>query len=223
MWIPELNKIYCGDARDYIPYLPGNAYIMSDPPYNQKYHYDNYKDNLSDQDYRDLLQDVFGTFRPSVIIHYPEETLKILATLNLGKLEQVVSWVYPSNTAKQSRLITWWDCKPDMSAVGQDYKNPTDKRIKERIARGEKARLYDWWEINQVKNVSKNGNNDHSCPIPYEVAERMVLLTTKSGDLVVDPFCGSGTICLAAKNNGRNFIGIDMSQNYCGIANKRLC
>jgi len=222
MYQLEENTIYNGNCWDYLGYFPMDAYIMSDPPYNQKYHYDNYKDNLSNDDYRDLLKHAFGRQHKSVIIHYPEETINILATLGLGKLEQVVSWVYPSNTAKQHRLITWWNCKPDMKAVGQDYKNPTDKRIKARIENGEKARLYDWWEINQVKNVSKNGNNDHSCPIPYEVAERMVLLTTKPGDLVIDPFCGSGTICLAAKNNGRKYIGIELSKKYCEIAKNKL-
>lgn len=223
----EINKIYNGNCLDlfsgdsnFIDLIPEDAYIMSDPPYNQKYHYDNYKDNLKNQEYRDLLYQIFSE-RKSVIIHYPEETLTILATLDLGKLEQVVSWVYPSNTAKQHRLITWWNCKPNMKAVGQDYKNPTDKRIKKRIENGEKARLYDWWEINQVKNVSKK-NNIHSCPIPYEIAERMVLLTTKPGDLVIDPFCGSGTICLAAKNNGRNYIGIELSKKYCDLAINNL-
>ncbi len=223
----QVNKIYNTNCLNFIYDLDnvenfkGDIYIMSDPPYNQKYHYDNYKDNLKLDEYKNLLRAIFIN-RKSVIIHYPEETINILATLGLGKLEQVVSWVYPSNTAKQHRLITWWNCNPDMKAVGQDYKNPTDKRIKERIARGEKARLYDWWEINQVKNVSKNGNNDHSCPIPYEVAERMVLLTTKPGDLVIDPFCGSGTICLAAKNNGRKYIGIELSKKYCEIAKNKL-
>lgn len=216
----DINKIYNGNALDYIDKIPDNAYLISDPPYNQGYHYDNYKDNLEEQEYRDLLYNIF-TERKSIIIHYPEETISILATLDLGKIEQVISWVYPSNTAKQHRLITWWNCKPDMKKVGQPYKNPTDKRIAKRIANGEQARLYDWWKINQVKNVSKK-NNIHSCPIPYEIAERIILLTTEPGDLVVDPFCGSGTICLAAKKNNRNFIGIELSKKYCDVANNLL-
>lgn len=198
-----------------------DAILISDPPYNQKYHYDSYKDNLPMDEYRDLLYKVFGD-RKSVIIHYPEETISILATLDLGKCEDVVSWVYNSNTAKQSRLITWWNCKPDMKKCPQPYKNPTDKRIAKRIAEGKTCRAYDWWEINQVKNVSK-GKDAHSCPIPEELARKIILASTKKGDLVIDPFCGSGTICKVAKDLERDYLGFDISKKYCDIAIKRLC
>lgn len=219
--IEELkNTIICGDCLEFINDIPKEAFIFSDPPYNQKYHYDNYSDNLDTSEYRDLLFNVFES-RKSVIIHYPEETINILSTLDLGKCEDVVSWVYNSNTAKQHRLITWWNCKPDMKKIPQEYKNPKDKRIKKRIEEGKTCRGYDWWEINQVKNVSKS-NNIHSCPIPEELARRMILSTTNEGDLIVDPFCGSGTICKVAKELNRNFIGIELSEKYCEIARQRL-
>ena len=51
----ELNKIYCGNILDFIDKIPEDAFIISDPPYNQKYHYDNYSDNLESDEYRDLL------------------------------------------------------------------------------------------------------------------------------------------------------------------------
>lgn len=195
-------------------------FILTDPPYNQKYHYDNYADNLSGCEYKDLLYQIFSD-KKCVIIHYPEETLRILATLGLGKLEEVVAWVYNSNTAKQHRLITWWNCKPDLRKIPQEYKNPTDKRIKQRIAAGKTARAYDWWNINQVKNVSK-GKNNHSCPIPLEIAERIIKSTTNEGDVICDPFMGSGTMLVAAKKLHRNAIGIEVSKKYCEIAVKRL-
>jgi len=216
----QINKIYKGDCLDFIGDIPQDAFMLSDPPYNQKYHYDNYTDNLEADEYRDLLFKIFES-RKSVIIHYPEETIKILATLDLGSCEEVVSWVYNSNTAKQHRLITWWNCKPDFKKIPQDYKNPTDKRIKQRIAEGKTCRGYDWWEINQVKNVSKEIGG-HSCPIPEEVARRIILSTTEKGDLVVDPFCGSGTILKVAKDLGRNYIGFELSENYIKIAENRL-
>ena len=134
--------------------------------------------------------------------------------------EQSVSWVYNSNTAKQHRLVSWWNCKPDMRRIGQDYKNPTDKRIAKRIADGKRAKLYDWWYINQVKNVSKK-ENPHPCPIPYELAERIILLTTKEGDTVIDPFAGSGTVLLAAKNNGRKYLGYEIDETYFNYMKKQ--
>jgi site-specific DNA-methyltransferase (adenine-specific) len=216
----EVNKIIQGNCLDFIESIPGNAFLISDPPYNQKYHYDNYNDNLDKQEYRDLLFQVFGD-RKSVIIHYPEETINILATLDIGKCEDVVSWVYNSNTAKQHRLITWWNCKPDMKKIPQPYKNPTDKRIAKRIEEGKACRGYDWWEVNQVKNVSKK-DIPHSCPIPEEVARKIILSTTKEEDLVVDPFCGSGTILKVAKELKRNFIGYELSKEYCKLAEDRI-
>lgn len=193
--------------------------VVSDPPYNQRYRYDEYHDNLPEEEYVAMLADAFG-HHPSVVIHYPEQTINLLPRAIGKPVEQVVSWVYPSNTAKQHRLITWWGCAPDMRKAGQDYKNPNDKRVRKLIEAGKRARLYDWWEINQVKNVSKE--HSHSCPIPYEVAERIVLTTTEPGQTVFDPFAGSGTVLLAAKNNGRGFIGCDISERYVSEARERL-
>lgn len=201
------------DFRNHLDKFDGHAFVISDPPYNQKYHYSEYGDNLELDEYGSLLQDAFGG-QQSVVISYPEETMNVLAkVMNADWCEDSVAWVYNSNTAKQHRLCTWWNCKPDMRAVGQAYKNPTDKRIAKRIADGKTARLYDWWEINQVKNVSKK-DNPHPCPIPYALAERIILITTKPGDLVIDPFAGSGTVLLAAKNTGRDYLGFEIDQKY---------
>jgi DNA modification methylase len=213
------TKIINDDFRNHLALFSQDAFIISDPPYNQNYHYSEYADNLHIDDYAEMLSHAFKD-QKSVIISYPEETINILGKI-LDKCEQVVSWVYPSNTAKQSRLITWWGCKPDLRKVGQNYKNPTDKRIAKRIAEGKTARLYDWWEINQVKNVSKK-DNPHPCPIPYEVAERIILITTNEGDLVIDPFAGSGTILLAAKNNHRRYLGFEIDKTYFDYAKEAL-
>jgi adenine-specific DNA-methyltransferase len=100
-----------------------------------------------------------------------------------------------------------------MRKIPQAYKNPTDKRIAKRIAEGKSARAYDWWEINQVKNVSKK-DNPHPCPIPYELAKRIILATTNEGDLVCDPFAGSGTILRAAKDLKRKYLGFEIDETY---------
>ena len=169
-------RLILGDCREEIAKISDNVNLyVSDPPYNQRYRYSKYHDDLDEQDYRDLLYRVFAG-RKSCIIHYPEQTIEILATLNIGKLGEVVSWVYPSNTAKQSRLITWWNCKPDFRKIGQDYKNPNDKRIAKRISEGKRARAYDWWLVNQVKNVSKK-DKPHPCPMPFEIMKRIILKT----------------------------------------------
>ena len=214
------NEIIHGDCRTYLDRISQDVFFISDPPYNQSYHYDEYKDRMAAEEYASLLLTVFKR-RKSAIILYPEEAVQLLGGGRMGDIQQIVSWVYPSYTAKQHRLISWWNCKPDLRLIPQPYKNPTDKRIKKRIEEGKTARSYDWWEINQVKNVSKK-DNPHPCPIPYELARRIILSTTKVGDTVCDPFAGSGTVLKAAKDLGRNFLGFDISKKYVEVARNLL-
>jgi site-specific DNA-methyltransferase (adenine-specific) len=192
--------------------------IVTDPPFNIGYHYNNYKDNMDSQEYYEMLGDVFQ-YSPFVVIHYPEEIYKI--AFQVGEFpNKVVSWVYNSNTAKQHRDIAFFGIKPDFKQYGQPYKNPTDKRIMQRIADGKTARLYDWWEINQVKNVSKD-KTAHTCQMPLEVMKRIVGILPPDYT-IVDPFMGSGTTGLACKELNRNFIGIEMDSEYYAIAQQRI-
>ena len=180
-------KIINKDFRDCI--VP-KGLTITDPPYNQGYAYNQYKDRMSEDDYIELLSHIPT---PCVIIHYPEETINLLPKAIKSKCEQVVCWVYNSNTGKQSRLISWWGCKPDFRKVRQPYKNLNDKRIKKRIAEGKTgAKLYDWWNINQVKNVSKE-KTEHPCQIPEELISKIIRTTAKDNELIIDVFAGSGT------------------------------
>jgi len=214
------NRIICGDSKTILKQIDLSTVdiTITDPPYNQKYKYNLYKDNLSREKYLALLSIITP---PCVIIHYPEETINLLPKI-FGKVSQVVSWVYNSNTGKQHRLISWWGCKPDFRKVRQPYKNLKDKRIIERIKQGKTgAKLYDWWEIQQVKNVSKE-KTGHPCQIPEKVIEHIILTTTNENDTVLDPFMGSGTTGIVCKRLNRKFIGIDISKEYCRIARERL-
>lgn len=204
-----------GDCRALSGRLP-DAYWMSDPPYNQKYHYATYRDDMSVQEYVQLLTNVFRG-RKAVVMHYPEELINLIAPA-LGPVREVMAWVYPTNQRKQHRLVGWWGCSPDWSRTPQPYKNPTDKRVAKLIEAGRQCRGYDWIEANHVKNVSQAG---HPCPIPVDVATRLVLATTAPGDTVIDPFCGSGTIPLAAEMAGRRGIGCDIDPEYLAVAKKR--
>ena len=62
----------------------------------------------------------------------------------------------------------------------------------------------------------------HPCSKPINAWSVFVEKRTRPGDLILDPFCGSGTTCVAAKMLGRRYIGIDISSEYCSIARKRL-
>jgi len=209
-----LNRIYNIDFRLANWRFPSNCYVITDPPYNIGFKYNTYSDKLSPEEYCDLLKAAVEK-RKSIVIHHPEETINILPRVTGTLCQEVATWVYNVNTPKQSRSITWWGCKPDFSKVGQEYKNPNDPRIKLRIAAGKKARIYDWWFIQLVKNVSKKmSGNPHKCTIPEEVIERIILTTTEVGDIIVDPFAGSGTVLKVAKKLGRKYLGFEIDRTY---------
>ena len=202
-----------------------NIIIVTDPPFNIKYKYNTYSDNMSEEEYFQMLDFFFHDF-PCVVVHYPEQMYKL--AFKIGKFpERVISWVYNSNTARQHRDIAFFGIKPDMSKVRQPYKNLNDKRIKERIARGCKgAKLYDWWNVNQVKNVSKEKTN-HPCQMPLEVVKNIIGILPNDC-LIIDPFMGSGTTGVAVlemnkiQDVNREFIGIEIDKNYFEIAKKRI-
>ena len=133
----------------------------------------------------------------------------------------MVCWVYNSNTGKQSRLISWWGCKPDFRKVLQPYKNQNDKRIIERIKNGKTgAKLYDWWEINQMKNVSKE-KTSHPCQIPEKLIENIILTTVAKDKKILDVFAGSGTTGIVAEKLGYNSTLYEIDDDYCKIIKKR--
>ena len=192
--------------------------FVSDPPFNIGYHYNHYKDDLSDEDYYEWLADIFGNY-PKVIIHYHEQLYKF--AFQVGEFpEKLVSWVYNANTPKQHRGIAFFGVKPDFRKSGQDYKNPKDKRIAKRIANGERARLYDWWEIQQVKNVSKE-KTEHTCQMPELVMQRIIEILPED-KIIIDPFMGSGTTGVVCKKLGRKFIGIELDEKYFEISKQRI-
>ena len=111
-----------------------NSIIVIDPPFNIGYHYSTYKDRKKEKEYFSELAKLIKD-RPAVVIHYPESMHRLSIELGYPP-ERVVSWVYNSNTGKQHRDVAFYKIKPDFRKVLQPYKNPNDKRIKERIAKG---------------------------------------------------------------------------------------
>jgi DNA modification methylase len=71
----------------------------------------------------------------------------------------------------------------------------------------------------QVSPVRRDG---HPAPMPVEVARRAIRLSTWPGEVVLDPFAGSGTTLVAARQLGRRAVGIEASEAYCALAVRRL-
>jgi len=74
-----------------------------------------------------------------------------------------------------------------------------------------------WWF-----DVGKNDKTGHLAPFPEQLANDHILSWSNEGDLVYDPFMGSGTTAKMAKINKRNYIGSEISKEYCDIIEKRI-
>lgn len=218
--IPEIHFVNA-DFRDDFETISeiDNVVVVTDPPFNIGYHYQNYRDKMDETEYFNMLSEIIKTF-PSVIIHYPEYLHKLSVFANEIP-DKVISWVYNSNTAKQHRDIAFYRIKPKFTNAWQPYKNQNDKRIKERMRNGAMGgRMYDWWNVNQVKNVSKD-KTKHPCQMPLEVMKN-IISTLPENSIIYDPFMGSGTTALACIDLGYDFIGYEIDKEYYEVAKERI-
>ncbi|OBQ41173.1 MAG: DNA modification methylase, partial [Anabaena sp. MDT14b] len=65
-------------------------------------------------------------------------------------------------------------------------------------------------------------NNHHPAVYPMYIIQELIKLLTQECDFVLDPFCGSGTTCIAARNLNRNYLGIEINPDYVNLANNRM-
>ena len=97
---------------------------------------------------------------------------------------------------------------------------------------GAKGQMLDYWDdipfiyagsIRHKEAVMKPLTNEkaHPCQMPKELAARAIMFSSKEYEVILDPFLGSGTTAVKAKELGRHCIGIEIEEKYCEIAAKR--
>jgi site-specific DNA-methyltransferase (adenine-specific) len=79
----------------------------------------------------------------------------------------------------------------------------------------------DTWNVSRVCGTFKEREGWHGCQMPMGVLNRIIAAASNPGDIVLDPFNGSGTTTVAAAQLGRKYVGIDQSENYVAFAQKR--
>jgi site-specific DNA-methyltransferase (adenine-specific) len=79
----------------------------------------------------------------------------------------------------------------------------------------------DTWYVSRVCGTFKE-RVDHPCQMPEAVLERIIRVSSNSGDVVLDPFAGSGTTLVAARKLGRRYLGIELSEEYAARIRQRL-
>ena len=238
-----VNHIHLGDCLEYMKTLPDECVdlIITDPPFNIGKKYDNYEDNLKFEEYLNWCHKWLGEctriLKPTgslYLFNYPENNAYLKTYLDKKmRFRRWLTWHYHTNTGHSKKNYTrtqhsiLFYTKGDEYAfnkqdVAQPYKNPTDKRIQKLIAQGKNGTgPYDVFIFNIVKNVSKE-KTEHITQLPLALVELFVKASSKEGQFVFDPFMGSGTVAVAAKKNGRKYLGCEISRKYWQIIDKRL-
>jgi len=130
----------------------------------------------------------------------------------------VFSKGYPKtfNPIKDRKNKRFWDVKHGRIRQKDGTTKPQSSLGKPIAEYGQRFNI---WEMSTEQS---NSNRFHPAQFPEKLAEDHILSWSNEWDTVLDPFAGSGTTLKMAKKNNRNYIGIEISPEYCEIINKRL-
>lgn len=230
------NRIICGDAVSVMKKIPDGSVdlVVTSPPYNLKNStgngmkdgrggkwanaalqngYHNYDDCMPHEEYsawqKECLREMFRLIPDDGAIFYNHKW-----RVQAGRLQDRQDIV----NGFPIRQIIIWKRKGGLN-FNAGYYLPTYEVIY-LIAKPEfklvpKANAHgDVWEFTQEMK------NEHPAPYPVSLIERIISSTRAK--MVLDPFMGSGTTAIAAINHKRDYIGIDISEQYCEMARRRI-
>ena len=198
-----LDTIIQGDCLEVMKEIPDKSVdlVLTDPPYNAGLIYANYNDSMPEDDYFSWLavvwKDIRRVSKGVIITPGSKNFLNFIDRIERPKW--VASWT-KTNQCSPSPLGGFNGWEPVLI-----YGN-----VKLGI---------DAWNIS-ITNCQKS-IGAHPCPKSLDVWLELIKGCPEGG-LVLDPFLSSGTTAVAAKRAGRHFIGIELSEEYCEIARKRV-
>ena len=238
MKYPEdyINKIICGDSLEIMKSIPSESIdlVITSPPYNLKNStgngmkdgrggkwsnaslidgYSNYDDNMPHEEYsnwqRECLSEMLRLLKDDGAIFYNHKW-RVQAGLLQDRQEIVQGFPI--------RQIIIWRRKGGIN-FNKGYFLPTYEVIyviaKPKFQLAPKANSHgDVWEFTQEMK------NNHPAPFPVQLIDRII--TSTYAQIILDPFMGSGTTAITALGNDRDYIGIEISPDYCTMAEKRI-
>lgn len=203
-----LNRVIHGDCFKILPRIPNNSidFIITDPPYGIKKKGIN--DTKDSRYYNKPFKEMFRVLKPNSFC------LTFASIEKLNRISRKVSqyfdyeWsiiCYQPNNMIRGRLgFSKYFMLLVFSKGEPTYKEPMRDVL--------------------VYNVhtSKRGKINHPTTKPVYFFRRVIEKLTDKGDIVLDPFIGSGTTAIACKQLSRNYIGIEIKEKYCKISRNRL-
>lgn len=186
-------------------------------------------DKTASHNLRVLLDKVFGSnnFQSEIIWSYKRWSNSKKGLLNS---HQVIFFYSKSKDFKFNNIYTEYSATTNIDQILQDRqkdengKSTYKKDENGNIVLGKEKKgvpLSDVWDIPYLNPKAKE-RTGYPTQKPVLLLNQILSIVTDENDLVVDPFCGSGTTCVSAKHLKRNFIGIDISKDAVELANKRL-
>mgnify|MGYP001079414711 CR=1 FL=1 len=134
-------------------------------------------------------------------------------------------FVFSKGTVKTHNPLTVPCMHAGLELKGTTYKNfSTGAQTRGKMAKPvkeDKIRGNVWEYVVGKKAVDQEAKG-HPAPFPYDLAKDHIMSWTNEGDIVLDPMCGSGTSLVAAYDLKRQFVGFDISEEYCVLAKNRL-
>ena len=241
--IPEknVNKIFCKSSEK-MDELPDNSVhlMVTSPPYNVSKEYD---DDLSLNEYLNLLNTVWReTYRvlvpggracvnvanlgrkPYIPLHtYIIEGMQEIGYLMRGE----IIWNKASSASPSTAWGSWLSAANPVLRDIHEYilvfsKETFSRKKENRENTIKKEEFLEWtksiWSFSAV-SARQIG---HPAPFPEELPHRLIQLYTFKDDVVLDPFVGSGSTCLSAIKDKRNYVGYDIDSEYVKLAENRI-
>ena len=235
----KFNKIYTDDNLERLSKFPDNSIdlIVTSPNYNNwrnrrtqanrkafwertNITYDKCDDKETDEAYEErqilIINEMIRVLKPTGTICYNHKD----RIFNF-EVKSPLEWILKTN-AKYRQRITWDRCGMQAYNPVRFYRVDEDIYILGKKAKGftwnkDAAKYLSIWRIVPNKNVY-----GHNATFPEELVKRCIEAFTNEGDVVLDPYNGTGTTTKVADRMNRKWIGIDNSDKYNDIAKKRL-
>ena len=246
-----LDKTILGDMEAVSPLLPKKSVdlLFIDPPYNLNKDFGNNKFRIkSHAEYERLFEVWLLSLLPLLKDHASvyvccdwKNSPMIFNVLDRHLIiRNRITW---EREKGRGSLTNWKNCSEDIwyATVSNDYKFNVDAvKLKRKVIAPYKVDgvAKDWedgvdgkfrlthpsnlWTDITIPFWSMPENTDHPTQKPEKLVAKAVLASTDEGDVVLDPFLGSGTTSVVSKKLKRKYVGIEINQEYCYLAEKRL-